>query len=413
MKFTKTSENCCVVTELKNVRKHPNADKLQIATVLGDSIIVGLDAKENDKVLYFDSNLCLSQHYCHVNNLFSNHEANIDKEKKGYFSSNGKVKPTNLRGEKSYGFVAYPDSLTLLVGEIDDKDLPLGLEFNSINGIKICEKFIVKSTRVKGSPKQKKKRRQVESLMFPQHYDTKQFKRECAIIPTNQIIYITLKIHGTSGRIANVLAEKKLNWFKHLLNKLGADFNAHYRVVMHGSRRVNLTKEKGAKAFYSGDIREVVFNKLKDHVKENEQLFFEICGYDTNGTPLQKGFSYGCKTGEHRIFLYRVSINTPNGSVYDMAPEYVARRAEELGIDYPPLFEKYYYDGNLEKLKETIESYTNGKDPIDSSHIREGVALHFMNKEGRWTCLKNKSFDFLMLESKNKDKGLVDIEDNA
>lgn len=414
IKFEKNNENCCVVAQLKNVRKHPNADRLQIATVLGESIIVGLEAKEDDKVLYFDSNLCLSNEYCEKNNLFSRSSLNSDPTKKGYFGDKGRVRPTTLRGEKSYGFVAQIDSLNYVAENINENDFPLGQEFNSVNGVEICKKYIVMSTK-NSNPSHKrkeKKDRKVSSKMFPEHWDTKKFLKEIDNVPPNQMIYLELKEHGTSGRIANVLADKKIGFLKRILNKLGADFNTQFQIVMNGTRRVNLTRSDSSLQFYKGDIRDVVFNKLKDHVKQNEQLYFEICGYDTNGSWIQKGFPYGCEPGQHRITLYRVSINTPDGGVYDLSREYVYRRAEELGINAPYLFEKFFYDGDKETLIKKVESFTDGKDPIDPSHIREGVVLWFMDKKGKWTCLKNKSFDFLELEDKQKDSGTIDIEDH-
>ena len=44
---------CGFVTTLVNVRKHPNADKLQLADCLGNTTCVGLDAMEGDLMLYF------------------------------------------------------------------------------------------------------------------------------------------------------------------------------------------------------------------------------------------------------------------------------------------------------------------------------------------------------------------------
>jgi tRNA-binding EMAP/Myf-like protein len=413
MKFAKTSENCCVVTELKNVRKHPNADKLMIATVLGESIIVGLDSKENDKVLYFDSNLYITPEYCSPNNLYSHAELNKDVQKKGFFGNNGRVRPVNLRGEKSYGFVASIDSLGVVTNtKIEDKDFPLGLEFNIVNDIKICDKYVVVTSN-KGSsntPKLKKKDR-IRTNMFPEHWDTKQLKREIDKIPGNQVVTLELKVHGTSGRIGNVLAIKYLNPIQRLLNKFGMDINTTSRMLMNGTRRVNLTRSKNVKSFYKGDMRDVVFNKVKDNVRENEQLYFEIAGYDTNGSAVQKDFPYGCKQGEHIVILYRITINTSDGKVYDMSRDYVYRRAEELGLQAPHVFEKYYYDGNIDKLMEKVNSYTDGPDPIDPTHIREGVVVWFMTKEGNWSCLKNKSFEFLKKEDAQKEANIVDIED--
>ena len=71
--------NNCIITRLKNVRDHNNANKLKLATVLGCQVIVDLNAKEDDLVLFFSSNLRLSHEYLHYNNLYSNKELNVYK----------------------------------------------------------------------------------------------------------------------------------------------------------------------------------------------------------------------------------------------------------------------------------------------------------------------------------------------
>ena len=58
--------------------------------------------------------------------------------------------------------------------------------------------------------------------------------------------------------------------------------------------------------------------------------------------------------------------------------------------------------------------YTDGKSVMGPDTIREGVAVWFQNNQGRWTCLKNKSPEFLATQSRFKDKpDFVDIEDES
>ena len=39
--FTKEETNNAIVVKLNNVRKHPNADRLQLASVLGTTVVTG------------------------------------------------------------------------------------------------------------------------------------------------------------------------------------------------------------------------------------------------------------------------------------------------------------------------------------------------------------------------------------
>ena len=57
------------ITSLKNVRPHSNADRMQLADCFGNTVCVGLDAKENDIVIYFPTDGQLSVEYCAANNL--------------------------------------------------------------------------------------------------------------------------------------------------------------------------------------------------------------------------------------------------------------------------------------------------------------------------------------------------------
>ncbi len=411
MKLTKCETNNAIVTKLKNVRKHINADMLQIATVCGDTVIVDLKAKEDDLVVYFDSNLCISLDYLKSKNLFSSSEMNEDNTKKGFFGKKGRVKPINLRGEKSYGFVTPIEEVVEYCGVSLDKMVE-GLEFNSINGFDICEKYIVPvKSQATGNPKAKTF--SIKTNMFPQHWDTKHFKRCLTQIPTDRLLYIEEKEHGTSQRSSNSLYTKELKWYEKILIKFGVNIKTTEWILMNGTRRVNLTKNK-TDGFYKGDIREIVFDKIKNHIHKGEQLYYELSGYDTNGSWIQKQFPYGCKQGEHLDTLYRVTMNNEEGKVFDMSREFVYKRAEEIGMHKPHLFKKYYYNGNTEELLEIVNSYTDGKSTRDDETLREGVVVWFEDNNGKWTCLKNKSFDFLNFESKAKDADdFVDIEDQA
>jgi len=37
-----------IITPLRRIRPHSNADRLQLATVTGEQVVVGLDAKEGE-----------------------------------------------------------------------------------------------------------------------------------------------------------------------------------------------------------------------------------------------------------------------------------------------------------------------------------------------------------------------------
>lgn len=429
MKLTKSETNNAIITTLANVRKHPNANRLKLATVLGTQVIVGLDAQDGDMVLYFDSNLRLSHEYLHYNNQYSNPEMNADTSVKGYFPKTGRVKSQKFRGEVSNGYVAEIDSLgfaTCLVLQ----ELVVGDEFTHINGIEICSKYFVDKSKggVHIGTKKKKKPR-VWTDMFWKHWDTKQLMRETdKIVPGT--LYVEEKIHGTSGRTAHVLFHRRRKWYQIWKPKVTSFWK-----VVSGTRRVNGIK--GHMKEERADIHE----KLAPHVHKGEELYYEIYGYSYGGKAVQTEdghqFVYGCKKYHrarawdnansitpplpYRAVLYRVTVTTEDGYRIDLDREHVYRRAEELGLEKPVLLDKFLetehttWDDPIEITKNKcsmIMELAKGVSALDSNTMREGIVVWFKDCAGNWTCLKHKSEEFLMLDSRNKDKGLGDIEDN-
>lgn len=421
LKKSETSNNA-IVTTLVNVREHPNADRLKLATVLGTQVIVGLEAKDGDVVIYFDSNLRLSHKYLHYNNLYSNKEMNFDPTQKGYFGKNGRVRAQKFRGEVSNGYVAELFSLKthgLIDSVLDLADFKVGDEFTHINDVEICSKYFAEKSGGVQCGKGKKKKSRVSTNMFWKMWDTKHLMRETdRIVPGT--LYVEEKIHGTSGRTANALFYRRRRWFQFWKSKVTSFWK-----VVSGTRRVD-----GIKGHMKSERRDI-HEKLAPHVHKGEELYYEIYGYKYNGKMVQKGFPYDCvhlsptelaysavvsekkDVLPYKVMLYRVTITTEDGYRIDLGREQVYRRAEELGLEKPSLLSQFYYV--LEDMKETfcdaIIELANGQSALDSNTLREGIVVWFKDCSRNWTCLKHKSEEFLMLDSRNKDKGISDVED--
>lgn len=393
MNLTKSETNNAIVTKLCNVREHPNADRLKLATVLGCQVVVGLDSKDGYLIIYFDSNLRLSHEYLSCNNLYSNSELNSDTTKKGYFGKNGRVKAQKFRGEVSNGYVAELESLfiaeyphictsqsTTAAEFLNDGD-----EFTSINGVEICSKYIPIQKSIQGKP------RLLVSEMFHRHWDTKQLMREVDRI-TPGILFIEEKIHGTSGRTGNVLCKTNRPWWKFWKPK------QEWKIVS-GTRRVDNVD------FHLPSIRQEIERKVAPHLHKGEQVYYEIYGYD-GGKEIQSGFSYDCRGGEFKAMLYRVTITTIDGYSVDLNREQLYKRAEELGLEKP-----YLLDICDDTKLDWIVELAKGKSALDAGTLREGIVVWFKDKDGKWDCLKHKSEEFLIGESKKLDDGISDMED--
>ena len=417
--------NSGIIVVVNSIAKHNNADKLQIVHIFGTQVITGLDTKAGDLMIYFDSNLKLSTEYLKEHNLYRHSELNKDKNEVGYFEENGRVKAIKLRGEFSDGVLMPIDSLAF-TGKIDK--LVQGFEFNDFNGVKICEKYIP-ITKTPGLPREKKNsgRKTPKSPMFVEHWDTGQFFKNQHVIPAHTILYIEEKVHGTSGRIGNVIVEtsNERNWFQRfLMTKIcGIKSTWVYRCI-HGSRRVTFNDpDKKYNHFHDPTMREKVLEKVTGLLDKGQEIYFELYGYEATGAEIQKGFPYGCvakpvlgdtTSKQYKTLLYRVTMNNEDGKVIDYSREYVYGKADELGLEKPYLFEKVYYDGTEESMKsleEKVVNYAQGQSELDKNTLKEGVVIWFINNKGNWEALKYKQDAFRLKESSNKDKGIIDQED--
>jgi hypothetical protein len=409
MELEKSETNNAIIVKLENVREHPNADRLKLATVLGTTVIVGLDAQDGDKVIYFDSNLCLSHKYLCSNNLYSNKDSNENPDVKGYFGKNGKVRAQRFRGELSNGYVAPILSLGFAFEDTlwNQNDFTVGAEFTHVNGFEVCKKFLVPQKMNYGSGGSRRKA-QPEVSMFRKHWKTKHLMREHLMREKHLISpgkdYIEENFHGTSGRVGRVLVDTNRPWWKFWVPK------KEWR-VMSGTRNVSSID------FHLPKIRKEIENKVKPHLRKGEILYFEIFGY-CGLAPIQvlknHIFDYGCEPGEYKVMLYRVTMTTEDDFCVDLSREQVYRRAEELGLETPILIRTdfvYYHPLEATVDLGVVPKLAQGDSYWDDKTMLEGIVVWFPNIYGTWSCLKLKSPEFLMLEDQVRNEGVNDVED--
>lgn len=419
-----------IVTELQSVRPHPNADRLKLATVWGNQIVVGLDAKDGDLGLYFLTDGQLSEEFCKENDLIRRKDEN-GKKVGGMFDKNRRVRTQKFRGEVSDGFWCPMSYLSYI------KNLPNfqnAEELDSIGKHELCCKYVSKKTK-QGTPNQKGKK-SWESPMFKQHFDTAQLGYKIDDIPDGSHIIITEKLHGTSQRFGYVQLERKRNIFQMLL---GLQPKKDW-VYMNGTRRVTLNPDKLKSGFHSGEMRQDVVQPFYENLHKGETIYFEVVGYEPSGTPIMgacankklKGhvdkedvnkfierygetttFSYGCEIGECDIYVYRITMTNEDGHSIDYSWEDVKRRCGELNVKHVPQYDiiaNYDSVEYREYLLRHCDLLSNGASTIDSTHIREGVAVRV--EGGLYPQIfKHKSFEFKVLEGIIKDSGVLDLEE--
>lgn len=192
-------EYCGYVCEVKELRKHPQADRLQIATFFGNDTCVGLDIVQGEIGIYFPSDLQLSVEFCDENHMCRKCADGTDDT--GYLDRDKRnIRPIKLRGEKSDG-IFVPLSAVAYTG-INLDVLDIGDKIDILNGHEICCKYIPKgkavSTNRIGNKAQKKKKKKKEPVapLFTEHCDTEQLSYNLNAFKPGDQIEITLKMHG-------------------------------------------------------------------------------------------------------------------------------------------------------------------------------------------------------------------------
>lgn len=217
------------VLRIKNVRPHPNADRVLLATCQGNQVVVGINTQEDDIGVYFPSDGVLSDDFCKNNNLFRHSELNKDPEAKpGMFDTNCRVRAQKFRQEKSDGFFVSLDHFDYL-SKNERGFLVEGLQFTHLGKTEICSKFLNKETlRVLRERQLKKTRTAKTSTMFKEHFDTSHFGANVHKFGKGQYIIITEKLHGcvTGDTIIDTLELGKIKIKEIVENRLDVRIKA-------------------------------------------------------------------------------------------------------------------------------------------------------------------------------------------
>lgn len=334
-------------------------------------------------------------------------------------------------------------------------------EFDEFEGIEICNKYIPKNTRTPGEPGSKKIKstKKYESKLvenqFRFHQDTSMLYKNLHRIQPDSLISITYKMHGTSGISSYILCKKKLKWYEKLLKSLGVDVIDTQYDYIYSSRKVIKNEELNPNAnhFYSEDIWGMAHKELEQYLQKGMTLYYEIVGYLPSGGMIQKDYDYGyndpMKHGSTKnflgfnygIYIYRITQTNIDGKVYEFSARQVQDWCKKnslnavpelyygLAEDFiEPFVELYFADNSLGANKmlakpkydpfdvniflQEVKKKYNEKDCYICKNIvpEEGCVIRIEGTD--LEVYKQKSTRFLEKETKENDKGTINIEDN-
>ena len=454
------------VTTIKNLRKHPNADRLQLGECFGNTVCVSMKYTDNQIGVYFPTDGQLSVEFADINNLLR--KKDIDGNNIGGYMDTDKRNVTSikLRGEKSDGLFlplscleSFGDISTLKVGDI----------ITTFNGHEICTKYIPRRNIRNGHPtngNHTRKKKIPIAPLFAEHADTEQLAYNLGVFQPGDQIEITLKMHGTSQRTGYLPVFKgwKVNnpFFKGIIKKYENNPNLSkfarksVEIAMRGAtpiydwgyvsgtRRTVLENYDGG-YYGSNEFREKHSKFFEGKLHKGEEVYYEVVGFTHTGAPImatadnkklndkefvkQYGktttFSYGCSpTGKEGmgiterdvpqsdIYVYRMTMTNEDGNIVEYTPDFMRYRCEQMGVKTVPVMWKGFIPNGLnegyegEWIKDIAEEYYDGPDPVGKTHIREGVVVRIVNKP-KFCAYKHKNFAFKCLE------GLVKAEAEA
>ena len=371
------------VTNLKNLRKHPNADRLQLAECFGNTVCVNMDYTADQLGVYFPTDGQLSMEFCEQNGLLAVYVDGVNVSG-GYMDPEKRnVKTIKLRGEKSDGLFL-PLTCLAYTG-VDITTFKAGDTIALVNGHEICTKYIPKrnprrsgGNGAEGNRTRKKK--VAVAPLFMEHADTEQLAYNLDAFKPGDLIEITLKMHGTSQRTANLprFDGYKRTLMDHIMRREGvAQYNWG---SVSGTRRVVLDNYDGG-YYGSNEFREAHSKFFDGKLHKGETVYYEVVGFTTSGSSIMGDadnkklkdkefvklygpttvFSYGCEpTGKKTmygqddkgafeieiavpqsdIYVYRMTMTNEDGDVVEYTPDFMRYRCEQMGAKTVPVFAK-------------------------------------------------------------------------
>jgi len=335
-----------LIEKIHEIREHPNADRLELATIGGDGgyqcCVQKGTFKAGDLCIYFPVDSVLPPEV---------EDGIFGKDAKVKFLSKGRVRTIKLRGAVSQG-MAIPvnvffvpevmkryDNVTERLGVT--KYEPPQKDFTGISTGK-------KATRLNVNP------------YFDKYTDINHLKKYPEILEGKKVMVFE-KIHETNFRAGWVKAYPR-NWFQRLLKRFGL-MKSKWEFV-YGSHNVQLQGKYKGKDFYSCKDNVDVYTKtvkqynLKERLKPGEVIYGGIYGSN-----IQAGYTYGCGPGETKLVVFDLKLN---GNFVDGRD--LIMWCIKNDFEYPP----FLYMGVFEM--EIMDSWATGPSRImNGDQITQGI----------------------------------------
>ena len=341
------------LTKIVAIDAHPNADKLEIATVYGFQVIIKKESyKVGDNVIYVPIDSILPQN---LEDFLFPPDSKVKLTKH-------RVRQIRLRKIASQGMLISPEDIKSVYG-FEPRELES--DYSSMLHITKYEPPAPKFQSEMGGGSRKVK--PLENPNFHKYNGLDNIKWFPTLFKEGELVVMQEKIHGTNARAAKLPFAANTVWKKiklRVMNLLKMKIPYEF---CYGSNNVQLQDRSGYTGYYGEDIYGKTFQSIDaaSKIKDGETIFGEIYG-----SGIQKGYNYGCKEGEHKFVLFDVKILQEDGKQRWLGPDEVIAYGKERGFDVVP--EVYRGPFNLALAKEM----TVGDSILaPSQKVREGVVV--------------------------------------
>lgn len=310
-----------------------------------------------------------------------------------------RVTAVKLRGEKSDGLFM---PLTSLANFTTVSDLKEGDTITVLNGVEICKKYIPPRKSGSWHGGAPKKAKADFAPFFMEHIDTEQLAYHLNDFRAGDVVELTLKCHGTSGRTGYLplivgykdsfgcMAGNAIRNISARLHKKPTpnpyhDGEAIYEYgYVTGTRRVVLDNTHDGGFYSDNQFRHEMAKKFEGKLHKGETVYYEIVGFVNESTPIMSScdnkkikdkefvkqygdttvFSYGCdpkgdweekyKSGapdvldfdyifppKCEVYVYRMTMSNDEGDIVEMSPSQMRLRCDQMGVKCVPVFETF------------------------------------------------------------------------
>lgn len=340
-------------TRIKEIKKHPNADKLELAVIKGWQIVVAKGSlKAGDSVVFVPPNSMIPQDLAEKLGVWK--YLSVKKD-----ATVGRVRAAKLRQETSFGFVF-----------ANTENLPEGKDLKEHFGI----------TKYEPPPENKDGEAERDCPLFHKYTDIENIRNFPDIFQEGEEVIVTEKIHGKNTRLAYILADEGspwqiVRWLHKAKDAVAAFFgrpNPHrteqglwtYMIGSHEIRRrlgkgsvFELPLTDGMKVF----LRHLT--RRPDLAGFDEKVFSVVLFGETFGYGVQD-LQYGLKKIHFRIFDIAI-----NGKYVDA--DKLDELAKMSGSETVPVLYRGPYSYN--KMKELANGTTTLME--SDAHMREGIVI--------------------------------------